>query len=296
MTVTGATAPPSSGRFSAQLLPLLRPPPDGGVAAPLRAFKRVLGQRRPAFLGLQQHDAHELLCELFDGLDQEAKATERRRAGGKGKAAAAAAAGKPPTASPVARAFGFELRTQLSCDACGHTSTPADESCSHLSLTLPPPTADERPPPPLPRAPFASPASGKHDDAFSFPADDDAPAAPAPKMPKLSKGERSSTWAFSNRRRRKGWAPPSSNLRARLDLPPLPKPLPAITAAAVAAADSLFDPPKSRRPAAPPPPPAAVGASPARRCTRRRRRSAAASRASRAKRSARRAPTRARAG
>ena len=53
------------------------------------------------------------------------------------------------------------------------------------------------------------------------------------------------------------------DLRARLDLPPLPKPLPAITAAAVAAADSLFDPPKSRRPAAPPPPPpAAVGASP----------------------------------
>ena len=289
MTVTGATAPPSSGRFSAQLLPLLRLRPT--AASPRRP--RLQERPRPAAPRLPRPSVRRARAavRLFDGLDQEAKATERRRGGG--KEGGGGGGGKPPTASPVAR---LRLRAAhpTCCDACGHTSTPADESCSHLSLTPPPPTADERPPPPLPRAPFASPASGKHDDPYSFPADDDAPA-PAPKMPKLSrrgeaqlgilgKAEADGVGPAELPTSARGWTCRCCFRRCRRSPPP---PSPPLTA---------FSTPQIAAPAG-----AAAAAGRRRRLagrggTRRRRRSAAANRAFRAKPSARRAPTRARAG
>ena len=173
--------------LSMRLLPLLLPGRAALSSTLLRQLKRAVSQKRAAFEGAAQQDAHELLCELFGRIEAEAAAANAdggsvgvgcdAREGGievVDVEASPAAAATRAHACPVSHTFGFRLRTTLCCDACRHSSAAA-EPFSHLSLSLPS-DCDE----PLPAsssrdvAPEAILQAHAVDDADAAAADDDA--------------------------------------------------------------------------------------------------------------------------
>eukprot|EP00887_Chlorella_sp_A99_P002774 scaffold6.g2774.t1 len=92
-------------------------------------LKAAIDKRSAAFVGAFQQDAHEFLCCLLQGIQEEVLACE------------AAALGRrqvriSETADPVARNLGLALQHELTCGACGHASRVV-EQYSHLSLELP---------------------------------------------------------------------------------------------------------------------------------------------------------------
>ena len=130
-----------------------------GLAVSPTAFKKVLGKFAPRFAGYQQHDSHELLAFLLDGLHEDLnrvtqKATfEAAEATGPadGAAAAQAVAREREVAeerwaqhlqrnrSVIVDVFHGQCHSRLVCPKCRRSSVTFDPFM-YLSLPLPPPS------------------------------------------------------------------------------------------------------------------------------------------------------------
>ncbi|KAD5803671.1 hypothetical protein E3N88_15031 [Mikania micrantha] len=86
------------------------------------------GHMAPQFKGFQQHDSHELLRCLLDGLCTEESRVRKRSQDGKNS----------PKHAPtfVDKIFGGQISSTVSCLECGHASV-VYEPCLDLSLPLP---------------------------------------------------------------------------------------------------------------------------------------------------------------
>ncbi|KAI8566747.1 hypothetical protein RHMOL_Rhmol02G0066000 [Rhododendron molle] len=121
--------------------------PESGLKNSMnpRSFFGCLCAKAPQFRGYQQHDSHELLRCLLDGLCTEELSARKRTISGEN--------GNSKTLGPtfVDAAFGGQLSSTVSCLECGHSSTVFEP---FLDLSLPVPT--KNPPskraPPVPRA------------------------------------------------------------------------------------------------------------------------------------------------
>ncbi|KAG6582476.1 Ubiquitin carboxyl-terminal hydrolase 2, partial [Cucurbita argyrosperma subsp. sororia] len=95
-----------------------------------RSVFGCISSKAPQFKGYEQHDSHELLHALLDGLSTEeltsrkmTKSKEERMSGN-------------PTPSFVDEMFGGEISSAVCCKECGHTST-VYEPFLNLSLPVP---------------------------------------------------------------------------------------------------------------------------------------------------------------
>jgi len=92
-------------------------------------LKKVLEQRAKLFEGFLQQDAHEALCNLLDGLQEEILLAEKHQLG-YGAAICAKA-----TLDPCTKIFSLAVERTAKCVHCGEESC-ATEQYSHLSLEL----------------------------------------------------------------------------------------------------------------------------------------------------------------
>ncbi|KAI3683379.1 hypothetical protein L1987_83882 [Smallanthus sonchifolius] len=93
-----------------------------------RSFFGCVCAKAPQFKGFQQHDSHELLRCLLDGLCTEESHVQKRSQDGKSS----------PKHAPtfVDKIFGGQISSTVSCLECGHASV-VFEPCLDLSLPLP---------------------------------------------------------------------------------------------------------------------------------------------------------------
>ena len=100
-----------------------------GTALSPADLKKVLEQRAKLFEGFLQQDAHEALCNLLDGLQEEILLAEKHQLG-YGAAICAKA-----TLDPCTKMFSLAVKRTVKCVHCGEESC-ATEQYSHLSLEL----------------------------------------------------------------------------------------------------------------------------------------------------------------
>ncbi|KAI3826641.1 hypothetical protein L1987_00691 [Smallanthus sonchifolius] len=93
-----------------------------------RSFFGCVCAKAPQFKGFQQHDSHELLRCLLDGLCTEESRVQKHAQDGKSS----------PKHAPtfVDKIFGGQISSTVSCLECGHASV-VYEPCLDLSLPLP---------------------------------------------------------------------------------------------------------------------------------------------------------------
>ncbi|KAK3009601.1 hypothetical protein RJ639_013102 [Escallonia herrerae] len=105
-------------------------PGSRGVVNP-RSFFACLCARAPQFKGFQQHDSHELLRCLLDGLcTEESNARKQTESSDENEAIA------KPASTFVEAIFGGQLSSTVSCLECGHSSV-VYEPFLDLSLSVP---------------------------------------------------------------------------------------------------------------------------------------------------------------
>lgn len=94
-----------------------------------RSFLGCVCAKAPQFKGFQQHDSHELLRCLLDGLCTEESRIQKRSQGGNNSPKHA-----PPFVDTI---FGGQISSTVSCLECGHASVVYEP---YLDLSLPLPT------------------------------------------------------------------------------------------------------------------------------------------------------------
>ncbi|KAL9997657.1 putative ubiquitinyl hydrolase 1 [Helianthus debilis subsp. tardiflorus] len=93
-----------------------------------RSFFGCVCAKAPQFKGFQQHDSHELLRCLLDGLCTEESRVQKRSQDGKSS--------PKHVTTFVDQIFGGQISSTVSCLECGHASV-VYEPCLDLSLPLP---------------------------------------------------------------------------------------------------------------------------------------------------------------
>ena len=130
-TVAKLSLAPNAG-LSRLLLPLLQPNREEIKPFELKQLKQELGEKNELFAGDGQQDAHELLCELLQAIDAEAKAAV--------PASQPLTDGNGTLASdhwPCCKPFGFMEATHLRCQTCDHRWQTRPVPANHLALSLP---------------------------------------------------------------------------------------------------------------------------------------------------------------
>ena len=98
---------------------------DDTVVTP-RAMKLAIRTVMPRFGGYAQHDAHEFLAALLDGLHEEMKRPATQAVASQDASVAAWSQYRARDASAVCDAVAGQLQSTLQCNVCNHTSTTYD--------------------------------------------------------------------------------------------------------------------------------------------------------------------------
>ena len=141
-TAGASTFNAASATPSAAMTPDLNAPGPSAVLSPAEV-KTAVQRRHAHYVGNQQHDAHEFLCECLDALEEEVTAAydrgrlvEKRIPGPETSRNIDKIVPLHRTLCPTRRNFTTAVAATLTCEACGDECT-RHETFRHLSVELP---------------------------------------------------------------------------------------------------------------------------------------------------------------